>query len=530
MWQGKRTLGRGRVAVPPTDLPSMEANFPSTAVEALRGELQGSIVLAGDDNYHLTRQGFVVNYQAFPQIIVYCQVARDVAMALAFARRWKLSPVCRSGGHNAAGYAVNDEMVIDLSPMSYVVVDSKHKLATVGAGTTFGRLNATLETFGLHLPGGGCDDVAIAGYMQGGGFGFTSQLYGMNCDCVREALVMLADGSLVVASEACNRDLFWAIRGGTGNNFGVLIEVTYQLVDTGPLWGFGVNWTIGRRGETAGQVAAAIESLQNGFTGAAAPPGLGHQSSLNFNDGEPYLYVRGIYAGTPEDGKRLIQPLLQTEGADFDIDRIGTYNELNDYLNSNPDVPQISPHTRTEADSRYTERELSRFEWLKLIELFVRSPNQANFICLEGYGGAIRAVDPAATAFRHRRALFDVYSWIFWQSEEEEAASLAFLEDFRRVLTPLSNGHAYQNYPNRRNQDYRRMYWGESYPRLASVKQKYDRDNLFRFGQTVSPAPGLQAHPSVPARDRSDLDKPIERLAKGRAGLVTEQTPGHAQK
>src|SRR4029077_20902474 len=99
MWQGKRTLGRGRVAEPPTDLPSMEANFPSTAVEALRGELQGSVVLAGDDNYHLARQGFVVNYQAFPQIIVYCQVARDVAMALAFARRWQLSPVCRSGGH-----------------------------------------------------------------------------------------------------------------------------------------------------------------------------------------------------------------------------------------------------------------------------------------------------------------------------------------------------------------------------------------------------------------------------------------------
>jgi FAD/FMN-containing dehydrogenase len=490
MWQGKRRLARGGVPAPPADLPAMEANFPSCAVDQLRGQLQGSVVLAGDANYHLARQGFVVNYQAFPQIIVYCEVASDAAAALQFARHWKLSPVCRSGGHNAAGYAVNNEIIIDLSQMSYVVVDTERKRATVGAGTTFGRLNATLDTFRLHVPGGGCDDVAIAGYMQGGGFGFTSQLYGMNCDCVVAALVMLADGSIVVASEECNHDLFWAIRGGTGNNFGVLLEVTYQLIDTGPLWGFGINWKFGRRGEQVEQVAAALEALQNGFTGAEAPCGLGHQSSLNVNGGETYLYVRGIYAGAPEAGKELIAPLLKTEGADFDIDKVGAYAGLNNYLNSNPDVPQIAPHTRTEADSRYIERKLSRSEWAKIVELFLRSPNQANFVCLEGYGGAICAVDPGATAFLHRRARFDVYSWIFWQNEEEEAASLAFLEEFRRVVTPLSNWHAYQNYPNRRNHDYRQMYWGENYSRLVAIKQKYDPDNLFRFGQTVSPPPG----------------------------------------
>jgi FAD/FMN-containing dehydrogenase len=492
VWQGKRANLRHRGAErPTTKRPPMEPKFTQSAVESLRSRLQGCVVLAGDANYHLARQGFVVNYQAFPQIIVYCAGFSDVAAALEFARCWRLSPVSRAGGHSSAGYSVNNEIVIDVSQMSYVVVESERKRATVGAGTTFDRLNAALDTFGLHVPGGDCNGIGIAGYMLGGGYGFTSQIYGMNCDSAIEALVMLADGRIIVASEVSNPDLFWALRGGTGNNFGVLLQVTYQLYDPGPLWGFGVNWPLGRGSENTNLVATALETLQNGFTGENTPSGLSHQSAFNFVDDEPFLFLRGIYAGSPHEGKRLITPLLEA-GGDLDIDIVGTYSSLNDYLGSHPDVPRVAPHTRTQADSRYTERWLSRTEWAQIAELFVRSPNQANFIGFEGYGGAIRAVDPAATAFRHRLALFDVFTWVFWQNDEERAASLAFLDEFREVMAPLSNGHAYQNYPNRANKHYRWMYWAENFTRLLEIKCKYDPDNFFSFGQTISPITTLE--------------------------------------
>lgn len=209
----------------------------------------------------------------------------------------------------------------------------------------------------------------------------------------------------------------------------------------------------------------------------------------------------------------VIAPLFKTNG-NFDIEKVGTYSELNDYLNSNPNVPNITTHTRTQADLRYTERRLSRDECAGIVKLFVRSPNQANFICLEGYGGAIRAFRPNETAFVHRLARFDVYSWIFWLDEEEERASLAFLAEFRRLMSPLSNGHAYQNYPNRENDDYRWMYWGDNFPRLLEVKQKYDRGALFAFGQTVSPPPvGSQSFPAAPADGTApDIGKSIEVL------------------
>ena len=71
--------------------------------------------------------------------------------------------------------------------------------------------------------------------MQGGGFGFTSREFGMNCDNVVGVTMMLADGHLVEANATTNADLFWAVRGGTGNNFGVLLEVQYQLHPLGDL-------------------------------------------------------------------------------------------------------------------------------------------------------------------------------------------------------------------------------------------------------------------------------------------------------
>jgi len=92
----------------------------------------------------------------------------------------------------------------------------------------------------VHTPGGGCPDVCVGGYMQGGGYGFTSREFGMNCDNVVEFHMMLADGSIVVANPNQNRNLFWAVRGGTGNNFGVLLSVTYKLYSLYNVWGWGL--------------------------------------------------------------------------------------------------------------------------------------------------------------------------------------------------------------------------------------------------------------------------------------------------
>jgi len=470
-----------------SELALMHLKFGDGDVDGLRNIVEGDVVVFGADGYHKARQGFVKNYQAFPQIIVYCQVDDDVREAIQFAKDFKLMPVCRAGGHNTAGYAVNDEMIIDVSRINHIKVDREKKRATVGAGVTFGRLNAVLNRYGLHVPGGGCDEVAVAGFMLGGGYGYTSMMFGMNCDSVVEARVALADGRIVTASEKSEQDLFWALRGGTGNNFGVLLEVTYELHELGELSGFGIRWRLGFDEEGAERIGNVLHRLQKYFTGPKAPPELGHQSTLNFIDDQPYLVLRGIYNGSPEDGARVIEPLLKTDGAEQDIDwRRGTYLDLNGNLNGDPMVPDVViGYTRTQADSRYVEKPLEAREWAELARYFQGSPNRGNFVGLEAYGCKISEVKPSATAFVHRHASFDVYIWVFWQDETEERKSLKFLEEFRGVMDRLGSSHAYQNYPNRANSEYHEMYWGENLRKLQDIKRHYDSYNLFSYGQSV---------------------------------------------
>src|ERR1700728_1004397 len=237
---------------------SSHLKYTAEQLSAFGNQLVGDTTLPQAPNYPGARATFMNAFQHFPQIIVYCVGFSDVVASIRFAQEVGLKPVCRSGGHSTAGYSVNDHMVIDVSGINYVRVDPDARIAWVGAGANFAQINAQLELYGLHMPGGGCETVGVAGYMQGGGYGFTSLMFGMNCDQVLGFQMALADGRIVKANAKENANLFWAVRGGTGNNFGVLLEVEYRLPPLGPLWAFGFKWPI----ETAEQAAAASVAMQ----------------------------------------------------------------------------------------------------------------------------------------------------------------------------------------------------------------------------------------------------------------------------
>src|SRR5262249_11195490 len=236
----------------------------------------------------------------------------------------------RSGGHNTAGHCVNSGLVIDLGRMNHVSVDPDRKRATVGPGASFEKINAVLDQYHLHAPGaGGCAKVCAGGYVQGGGYGFTSLMYGMSSDNVVRMVVALADGSIVEADEQTNSPLFWALRGGTGNNFGVVLEVTYQLRDLWKVWGFGIRWKMDA-------APAALAAMQRHFTGDATPKRLGYQCLMEWVEGDvdvegkkirrPVLQMRGMYDGSKAEARAALGPMLATKGAKLDIEfRFDTY-------------------------------------------------------------------------------------------------------------------------------------------------------------------------------------------------------------
>jgi FAD/FMN-containing dehydrogenase len=166
-------------------------------LSALMDGFKGQLVFPGQPGYEQDRQESNPAFQSFPLLIAYCEAFTDVQQILALATDVGLKVACRSGGHSTAGFSVNDGIVLDTSRMNDVSVDAAARIASVGPGTAFEKLNATLDSYRLHLPGGGCPDFCVGGYMQGGGYGFTSREFGMHCDSVLSVLVMLVDGSIV---------------------------------------------------------------------------------------------------------------------------------------------------------------------------------------------------------------------------------------------------------------------------------------------------------------------------------------------
>lgn len=462
---------------------ALASPFSAAAVRALQKQLQGDVVLPSDAAYPSSRQLSNLAFQHFPLLIAYCEVFSDVRACLAFAHRHKLWVVTRSGGHSTAGFSANNGMVIDTSRMGGVYVDAGNRRAVVGPGTNWAHLNATLADYGLHVPTGVCGDVCVAGFMQGGGYGLTSRKFGMNCDLVEHMLVMLADGAIVEASDSTHRDLFWAMRGGTGNNFGVLLQCTYRLHELSPLWGFGLRWTLDKAPE-------AMVALQHGYMADGASGDLGYMLAFLYESktNEPVLVMRGAWWGERRQGLKVLGPLMKSTGATLQLDRVGTFNELNDWLFETPEpVPNCPDLAREDKQSAIIARRLKARDWKKVCDLFRKSPTPWNCFAIEPYGGAINAVPRDFNAFVHRDADMDLFVDVFWMSEAQRVEAQAWLEECMRVIDGYSNGESYQNYPRLSQTDYRERYWKEAFPRLLEVKQQVDPEGFFHYAQSISP-------------------------------------------
>jgi FAD/FMN-containing dehydrogenase len=493
-------------------LPSIAPRHPRTetglqsysdaAMAKFSAAFAGSITVAGAPGYNDARMGFMHPYQEFPQLIAFCTCESDVVAALAFARASGLKVVARSGGHSTAGFSVNDQMVVDTSRISHVLIDRPALRARVGAGTNFRKLNLMLDAAGLHVPGGGCETVCVAGYMQGGGYGFTSRLFGMNCDLVEAVTMVLADGSVVRASADRHAELFWAVRGGTGNQFGILTEIEYRLVPLETLFAFGLRFPLSGKAQIA-TAARVLADIQAHYC-ADGVPGIGLQAMLmNLPTAEkpagqiPCLSLRGVCDGTMAQARAALGPILAhvtDEAAQVEIWRSGRYLHVNEILlqTANPpgnDMPAVSMNTKPLVDSRILSIRHGPERWEELIAHFLAAPDKTSFVAMECYGGAINEVAPDAMAFVHRRDSLNLFAWSFWTFDRNAGAASDWLEGFGRIAGAMGNGRRYQNYPRRGNPDFRAAYFGQNLDRLVAVKLACDPKNLFAYEQGLMPDP-----------------------------------------
>jgi len=480
---------------PPAPLPPPAGGPSATEWEAFAGRLQGQLLRPGQSGYETHRRVANARFDAvLPQALVRCASAADVTAALAFARQTGLPLVPRGGGHGYVGDSTGPGLVIDLAPMNSVALDGE--IAMVGAGATLADVYAALLDQGLCIASGSCISVGIAGITLGGGVGVIDRAYGLTCDALLSAQVATADGRVLDCDSHQHPELFWALRGGGGGNFGVLTSLRLQTHAQSPMLQF--------QAQFAFDDLAAVMSAWQAWP-QDLPDQIGSQLLLTPQGGVGggpgcLLWGYGVGAhGTEAALSPYWQGLLARIGRQPLSNRLQarSYREVmlgacNNLTLAQCHLPSqqatgVLPRVAMAASSDFFDAPLDA-AGIQALGVAVRQRRGAGpgAVILNLMGGAIARLAPEASAFVHRRALFSAQ----YLSEYAPGTPAATVDDgaqwahgMRTLMRPWSNGRAYQNYLDALITDPGPAYYGTNLTRLQQVKRSYDPDGLFKQTQ-----------------------------------------------
>ncbi|NTU78780.1 MAG: FAD-binding oxidoreductase [Chloroflexales bacterium] len=469
--------------------------FPSTmtrdetAIARLARQLQGALVRPDDAAYGKARAVWNGMIDRHPALIARCASTADVVAAVGFARETGLSLAVRGGGHNVAGHGtVDGGLVIDLAPMHQVEVDPHARVAHVDGGATWGQVDAATQAYGLATPGGVFSGTGVAGLTLGGGYGWLRNTYGLSCDNLIGAEVVLASGQVVRASADERPELLWALRGG-GGNFGVVTRLSFQLHPVGPevMMVFVFHDGAGER------MAEAIRFYRD-FT-AAAPDAVNTLMACGVIPPDPHVFPESLhgrpmvlfgalYVGPVTEGQRALQPLRDFGTPLLDASGVMPYVEAQKLFDH--DYP---------AGRRYYWKSLnlSRLDDEVIAQIVVharRQPSPWSTTDLWHIGGAVRRFGPTHAAYHGREAAFLLSPEANWDDPADDETNVGWLRQFLAEMAPFSDGGRYLNFPGFGEEGAAmvRSAYGPQYEQLTALKARYDPSNLFRQNQNIVPA------------------------------------------
>jgi FAD/FMN-containing dehydrogenase len=454
---------------------TVERTGASLPWDALAAAIGGDLILPNDLRYDETRQVWNGMIDRRPAAIARCRSVEDVVAAVRFARDHGLPIAVRGGGHNAAGLAVHDDgLVIDLTEMNAVGIDPERRIARAGGGATWGDYDAATQAYGLASTGGAISMTGIGGLTLGGGLGWLMRRFGLACDNLIGAQVVLADGTVVQTSETERPELLWGLRGG-GGNFGIVTEFVYRLY---PLNGVYAGLLIHPRERAAEGLRWYREA------NVAAPDELTtFLALLHTPDGVPVFAFVPAFAGDATAGEAAVAPYRALGEAIVDAVQPMSYVALQQMLDEGF---QPGPHVYWKAHF------LSGLPD-EAIDIIVAGANAApsplSAVVVELLGGAVARVGQDETAFDHRDAEYNLAIIARWLDPADADANVAWARELWEALRPFARG-VYVNYLGVGDgaERVREAYSPEKFARLAALKRDYDPDNVFRLNQNIPPA------------------------------------------
>ena len=399
-----------------------------------------------------------------PSFVALPRNTEDIKRCLRVATETGTPVAVKSGGHCFAGYSNTDSngFVISLKKMNQVHL--KGNIVTVQSGACWGDVYSVLDDTGFVAVGGCVPAVGIGGYILGGGYSMLSRVYGgLACDKALSFTMVTADGSkvLTVSAEE-NEDLFWALKGGGGGNFGVLVDVSLEVCPRPKqfIWTRLIYETTDQSEQGLNAVGRSLHKL---------PKELNLDMALHGYFGKKMLTLDAVYSDIHEDkvnsSLKNLHPAKETQPQVF-----------NSYLEFSTEYSKRHGFVHQEVEPIYVKGVMIDSLPSTLAKYFAHIDIPSE--CLLEFvhmGGDISQHSATATAFAFRSAQYSFYTYGRFHDPAKREEVLKFATStYNDVKESGCALGSYVNYMDRHLKNWGENFYGKNYPRLCEIKRKWN--------------------------------------------------------
>ncbi|PWU19927.1 MAG: hypothetical protein C5B50_05710 [Verrucomicrobia bacterium] len=462
----------------------------------LAGKITGRVLLAGDEGFSGSLAIDNGRVSLRPFIVALPGSTQDVASIVSYCHELGVPLTTKAGGHSAAGYCLNSEgVVLDLGDMNNVTLSKDGTKISIEAGTRWIKVYDFLRD--LQSPytviGGGCAGVGVAGFTLGGGYSFISRSYGLGCDNVNGMQFVSPCGNILDVDNKLFTDakrkkdtdsveLYRALRGAGGGNFGIVTRIDLQLQKTNvprPTMGQ-ITFPFYRINEILEFYNKWVLTLPNemavyGMMRNFPDPRFGGRSSLA-------LRFTPVYNGKFTDAVDLLKPLMALGPNDVELYTM-TLPQWEDFVGTSTQVKGRSAYIRSLVFAPKTltndVAEICKY-------YFGRSLSDDSFIVWTHTGGRIRDFGSAQSCYAHRDGEFTFELKSEWNAAQPAAArsNIEWAVDFFDALGDHAQG-AYINYIDPLLSSWQKQYYRNEYDRLVKVQNRWNKDRWLNFQQAI---------------------------------------------
>lgn len=449
------------------------------------GPEEATVLVPSSPDFAKFNKAFNMRVQVTPAVRVLCLTEESIAKCIQWSRTNNIPLAMRNGGHSYEGFSSTTGLVIDvrLREKMNLYREGEDTFLQVESGAKLGKIYEFLAPHGLAIPAGSCPTVGVTGHTTGGGFGLLARTFGLACDSLLKARIVMANGEILNASESENPDLFWAIRGAGGGSFGVVTELTFKTSKVKEVVVFGATYS----GDQKTILAIMKQWL------AWAPASFKEINCLmrlqRVSDKSWSIRIYGqrvpLENETVEQTQKRVNDMLEkfnrikaADAGKFVVKPLSFIDSVHRFAGSETELSSVY----MKGKSDYIKNGISD-DGLLMMMSQIPTGVASMFDC---YGGVIADRKDSDTAFAHREnTLCSIQHYSEWRNSSDSQTKVATLQKYYDSLRPYMSGSSYFNYCDLDIKNYAEAYWGSNLAKLVQIKKKFDPQNIFKHAQSV---------------------------------------------